>query len=281
MSNQYIFLSGIPRTGSNLLSSILNQNDLLHSEGISAMCNILWKFNLSILEKNTDDELKANYKNNNKKMKKMATSLFDSYYEKENKIIFDKHFSWTLELNIDMLKTYIVEKPKVIVLTRSIEDVAKSFVSILVQNGYSQFDAEQHVLDLKNLGTDMILRPIAGVMYSKMNKDLADFIYIDYDDLIINPQNVIGKIYDFCGIPYFNHDYKNIKLMYPENPQITLKNIIEVRPEIKKRKIEIELSSQSLEKIKNIEDLFIKIEKNSNDSKTIEEFKQFYNFYVR
>ncbi len=276
MSNQYIFLSGMPRTGSNLLSSILNQNNLLHSEGISAMCNILWRFNLSILEENTQIELSAVNKNNNEKIKKMATSLFDSYYDKENKIIFDKCFSWTIPENIDLLKKYITDKPKIIILTRNIEDIVKSYVNVFLQNGYSQFEAEEYILDLNNLGLDMLLRPISGLMSCKVNKDLADFIYIDYDDLILNTKENIKKIYDFCNIPYFNHEYKNLELKYPENSEIVFKNLIEVRPEIKKRNIDVVLSEASLRKIKKIENLFKKIEKDPKNKKTIEEFKKFY-----
>ena len=78
MNNNYIFLSGMLRTGSNLLSSILNQNENIYSEGISALCNILWDFNLSVSEENVINEFKAVNKYNNKKMRKMGLSIFDS-----------------------------------------------------------------------------------------------------------------------------------------------------------------------------------------------------------
>ena len=113
-------------------------------------------------------------------------------------------------------------------------------------------------------------------MSCKINKDLADFIYIDYDDLILNTKDNIERIYDFCSIPYFNHEYKDIELKYPENSEIVFKSLIEVRPQIKKRSIDIVLSKKSLEKIKTIENLFKKIEKDPKNKKTIEEFKKFY-----
>ena len=266
----------MPRTGSNLLSSVLNQNELLHSEGVSAMCNILWDFKLCVLKDTTSRELKAVYKDDNKKIKKIATSLFDAYYEKENKIIFDKSFSWTLEGNIDMLKNYIVEKPKIIVLTRKIEDVVKSYVNILLDNDFNQLEAEKYILNLDSFGSNPLMRPIAGIMYSKMNKDVADFIYIDYDDLISSTKNTIEEIYNFCNIPNFNHNYENIELKYPENSDVVFKNMVSVRPEIKKRKIDIKLSDRSLEKINNIESLFEKIEFSSKNKETIKEFKNFY-----
>jgi hypothetical protein len=276
MSNQYIFLSGMLRSGSNLLSSILNQNKLLHSEGISAMCNILWDFNLSISNERIKSEMLAVNKGDDEKIKKIIKSIFNSYYEKENKIIFDKNSSWTTTENIKLLKKYINDKPKIIVLTRNIEDVAKSYINILLQNGYLQDDAEQIVFNFDEAGRNPLMRPVAGVMNSKINNDLADFFYIDYDELISNTEKIINDLYVFCNIPNFKHSYSNIEIKYPENPKYVLKNIIEVRPEISKRKIDISLSQKALDKINDINYLLNKINTDPKNNNTIKEFEIFY-----
>jgi len=276
VSNQYIFLSGMFRTGSNLLSSILNQNELIYSEGISAMCRILWDFNLLISNDNIKGDLLAVNKNDDEKIKKIIKSIFDSYYEKENKVIFDKNPSWTIKENIELLKKYITDKPKIIVLTRNIEDVAKSYINILLQNGYSQDDAEQTVFNFDDGGSNPLMRPVAGVMNSKINNDLADFFYIDYDDLISNTEKVINDLYIFCNIPNFKHSYSNIEIKYPENPKYVFKNIIEVRPEISKRKIDVSLSQKALDKINDINSLLNKINIDPKNNDTIKEFEIFY-----
>jgi hypothetical protein len=276
MENNYIFLSGMLRTGSNLLSSILNQNDLIHSEGISPMCSILWDFHLSISNQRTKNELLAVDKNNDEKIKKIVRSIFDSYYEKENKIIFDKNPSWTITSNIELLKKYIDKKPKIIVLTRDVEDAAKSYIDILLQNDYSQADAEQLVFNFDDYGSNPLMRPLAGVMNSKINNDLADFFFIDYDDLISSTEKIINDLYDFCNIPIFKHSYSNIKIKYSENPDYILKNIIEVRPEISKRKIDVSLSENALKKINDINSLLDKINIDPKNKDTIKEFESFY-----
>ena len=264
------------RTGSNLLSSILNQNKLIYSEGISAMCRILWDFNLSISNDDTRGDLLAVNKNDDEKIKKIIKSIFDSYYEKENKIIFDKNPSWTTKENIELLKKYITDKPKIIVLTRNIEDVAKSYINILLQNGYSQNDAEQSVFNFDDFGKNPLMRPVAGIMNSKINNDLADFFYIDYDDLIFNTEKVINDLYIFCNIPNFKHSYSNIEIKYPENPKYVFKNMIEVRPEISKRKIDVSLSQKALDKINDINSLLNKINIDPKNNDTIKEFEIFY-----
>lgn len=276
MENNYIFLSGMLRTGSNLLSSILNQNESIYSEGISAMCNILWNFNLSISNESTKNELLAVNKNDDEKIKKIVKSIFNSYYEKENKIIFDKNPSWTITENIKLLKKYVTDKPKIIILTRNIEDAAKSYINILLQNGYSQTDAEQHVFNFNDFGTNPLMRPIAGVMNSKINNNLADFLYIDYDDLVSNTEKTINDLYIFCNIPNFKHSYSNIEIKYSENPKHIFKNIIEVRPEISKRKIDVSLSQKALNKINDINSLLNKINIDPKNNETIKEFEIFY-----
>jgi hypothetical protein len=175
----------MPRTGSNLLSSILNQNEAIHSEGFSAMCRILWNFHYGITDVQTYNEMAAVRKNKEEVAKRIGTSLFDSYYGLSNKVIFDKCTSWTLDNNIDVVKKYVTESPKIIVLTRKIEDVAKSYVNVYLKNGYSQERGRDHMaLNLNGPGTNPLMRPIAGILYSKVRKDAADFMYVDYDDLV-------------------------------------------------------------------------------------------------
>ena len=41
-------LSGLPRTGSTLLSAILSQNPEIHAEGNSAVCQLMWDMQGSI-----------------------------------------------------------------------------------------------------------------------------------------------------------------------------------------------------------------------------------------
>ena len=276
MSNQYIFLSGMSRTGSNLLSSILNQNTLLYSEGYSAMCNILWNFDLSISQKNIQQELNAVDKNNEKKIKELGLGLFDSYYGLQDKIIFDKSSSWTLTENINLLKKCVTKKPKIIVLTRDIEDVAKSYINIYLKNGISQTRAEQEILNFDDFGKNPLMRPIAGVMNSKINKEIADFLYIDYEDLVFNTEKIIKNIYKFCNSDLYNHSYDNIELKHKENENFILKNLVDVRPTISKRKINIQLSEKAIEKIQNIKKLLNEIEVDRKNINTINKFKKFY-----
>jgi len=63
IKKKFFFISGLPRTGSTLLSSILYQNPLIHAEGNSALCQLMWDNYISCLC-NSKEQLIANNKLN-------------------------------------------------------------------------------------------------------------------------------------------------------------------------------------------------------------------------
>ena len=63
LDKKFFFISGLPRTGSTLLSSILYQNPLIHAEGNSPLCQLMWDNYVSCLS-NSQEQLRANNKLN-------------------------------------------------------------------------------------------------------------------------------------------------------------------------------------------------------------------------
>ena len=59
MKKQFVFLSGLPRTGSTLLSAILSQNPKIYSEGNSAVCQLMFDMQQSCINK-AKEQLIAN-----------------------------------------------------------------------------------------------------------------------------------------------------------------------------------------------------------------------------
>ena len=274
-NNKYFFLSGLPRTGSNLISSILNQNKNLHSEGNSALCSILWDYHFYINQEEIQKQMSVTYKNTEEDLKRISTSILDSYYNLNNKSIFDKNVAWTLELNLFVIKKYITTNPKIIVLTRNIEDIVKSYVNVYKKNGLTQKDAENYILGLDGVHAESLMRPVAGMLYSKTINN-GEFFYIDYEDILSNPEKVIDNIYDFCEITKYKHQYTDIKLKYLENEDVILKGLIDVRPIINKRKIDVVLSENALVKIKEVQELIDRVNKNPKDQNIILEVQKFY-----
>jgi hypothetical protein len=59
MIKKIIALSGLPRSGSTLLSSILSQNIDIHAEGNSAVCQLMWDMEVSC-NTSGQEQIKAN-----------------------------------------------------------------------------------------------------------------------------------------------------------------------------------------------------------------------------
>jgi sulfotransferase len=273
--NKLYFLSGAPRTGSKLLASILNQNPLFHLEQTSPLCRILWSLKQSFDSEITQNEFFAANKKN-KDIEDLFWSIIKNYYKNVgSEYIFDKHGSWTIEANYQMIIKYLNISPKIIVTNRNIEDIVKSYVYVYIKNGFSQNYAENILLNLDNRSISPILRPIAGTIWVQFTKN-KNYHILSYDDLIENPKKEIDKIYNFLDLKIYGHNYKNIKFLYPENENFIFKNLMEVRETINKRQLNIFLSKQSLNKIKKISEL---MEKSSEENIVKNDAKKIINFY--
>lgn len=244
--NKFIALSGLPRSGSTLLSSILSQNNDIHAEGNSAVCQLMWDMQQSC-NGNSKEQLLANNRNNT--VKDLIASIPNIYYKDvKASTIIDKCRSWTLPNNMNMLYQYINNKPKVIVLERPIIDIVKSFVSLRKENNW-QGNLEEGLLDD---WSEPIVRSLNGVNSAKKNNN-GEFLFVQYDDLINNTKSTIDTIYEFCELESFKHDFNNIVNKHPENDEVYgMLGQHDVRPTISKRNIDIKLSKNIVEKCKQL-----------------------------
>ena len=113
---QFVCLSGLPRTGSTLLTAILSQNPKIHAEGNSAVCQLMWDTYVSCSQ-NCAEQLLAN--NRQKTVFDLMSSIPSTYYNdisEEETIIVDKSRSWTLEPNVRILENFVDPDIKMIVL---------------------------------------------------------------------------------------------------------------------------------------------------------------------
>lgn len=246
--NQFIALSGLPRSGSTLLSSILSQNPNIHAEGNSAVCQLMWDMQSSCYVKCAEQIWATNRQESIIDLVKAIPGL---YYKNTNKnIIVDKCRSWTIPENLEMIRKYITPNPKIIVLERPIIEIVKSFVSLMKANNW-QNDYESLLL---NEGSEPIMRSLYGTQWAKSNNQFNEFIFIQYDDLVNNTKETIDKIYKFCELEPFEHDFNNIVNQHPEDD--TVYNCIgqhDVRPSISKRKIDVELRPDTIDKCEQIQ----------------------------
>jgi sulfotransferase len=209
---QLVFLSGLPRAGSTMLSSILGENPLIHAEGNSAVCQLMWDMSVSC-ETSCSEQLVANNRFDTKQ--DLVSQIPDVYYQNVTPpIVVDKCRSWTLEPNVRMIKQYISKTPKIIVLTRPIDEIVQSFIGLGKDNG-KVFKSK----DLLSPGTEPIMRSLQGVDWAKKN-NAGEFLFVEYSDLVSYTKEIIASIYSFCEWDYFEHDLSNIVNRSPENDSV-------------------------------------------------------------
>ena len=215
---QFVCLSGLPRAGSTLLSAILSQNPLIHAEGNSAVCQLMWDTQQSCLT-TAKEQLKANGREIGT-MNTLLSNIPKLYYNNltgAEKIVVDKCRSWTIPANLSLLERYVDPNYKVIILERSVTDIVKSFMKLYQANGLDTNSLSEKLL-VPN--SEPIMRSLSGINWAKKNNQANHFLFIQYADLVRMPAAVIQKIYDFCGWEPFTHNYEQVTCKYPENDEI-------------------------------------------------------------
>lgn len=247
---QFAFLAGLPRAGSTLISSILNQNPLIYASPNSPVLPVAGPLEHAIM---TSEQYLAYPKP--EVVPTAILGFMNNYYSDiEKPFVIDKCRSIGLPENLDFLIRNLPYEPRVIMLVRSITDILASFANLLKNNSdkvssidtgvrsLPEFDESRPIGDLR---ADYLMRPkgpihspLLGVANALLESNRKYFYLIEYDNLIANPADTINGIYAFLGLEKFDHDYENIVNTTPENDELYgLDGMHDVRPKISKREL--------------------------------------------
>jgi sulfotransferase len=232
MKNQktYYFMSGLPRSGSTLLSALLNQNPRFYSGPSSPVVPTMIALEQSL----ANDELYLAYPKQPQAAKIISSVLENWYSDVEKPVIFDKNRSWVNRLHY--IPGYFGIEPKVLYPVRNIADILTSFISMYRRNPYTgqgriPFLDEMLIKNNIPLSDDnrceVLCSPggIVGASYNGLKQVFAEgrekqVHLIEYDDLINQPEETMKKIYDFLGEEYFQHNFESIENIHRENDQM-------------------------------------------------------------
>lgn len=126
----------------------------------------------------------------------------------------DKCRSWTLPANQDLLRRFVTDTPKTIVLTRPIDEIVESFAKLHERNNKPFSESA-----LLREDTEPLMRSLRGVEHAK-KVNQGEFLFIGYDDLIADTDTVLDSIYSFIGADRFDHDLTNIVNETPEDDSV-------------------------------------------------------------
>lgn len=237
MDKQFYFLSGVPRSGSTVLASILSQNPDIFTTPTSPLLDLVqltgnnWN-NVSIYQKNHHpDQLKNIYE-----------GIFNSMYKHvKQPIILDKHRAWPR--NINLITAVTGKKPKIIMTTRDISEILASFIIILTKNSATNYiDAElkrsnkpiNNTTRCRVLWENYVSVPWTSFKLGyETNRECLHLV--DYSEITNTPDIAIEKIYKFLELKPFKHTYDRLSNPQPENDKAySIEGLHDIRPKLKR-----------------------------------------------
>lgn len=193
------FLSGLPRSGSTVLASILNQNPNLYASTTSGVIDIIgaacsaWENSPSTIAQGS----------NTKEIYNIIGSIIRARYKDIGKpIIIDKNRGWVNPVVIKTMSEVLGHEVKIIATVRSTADCAASFIRIKNPPDVSEF--------LRNSPLINHLKSSYAELKNGYDQYPKNILFVDYDDMLQNPNIQMEKINEFLGIDKFDYDFNNI-----------------------------------------------------------------------
>ncbi len=261
-------MAGLPRSGSTLISSILNQNPEIHAGANSPICGMMFGLERSII---ASEQYRAYPKP--EVMSETIMGVLKNYYsDREESIIIDKSREWSIQENFNVLLRNMSENPKVVLCVRDITDILASFIYMIQQNSQTSSFIDQEIQarqefnfyrPIDDIRCDHLMRPkglvdnaLYGIAFAMLEENRKYFHIVEYEDLVNNTEKTIDGIYEFLNIKSHQHDFNNIVNTIPEDDRVYgLQGLYDVRKSIGKRKINKEevLSPYVLNKYSGLE----------------------------
>lgn len=234
----YYFLSGLPRTGSTVLASILNQNPDIHASGTSALLDLLIGLSNIINHNRNLYEISPNQEI------ELYNGFFKSYYNHINpNIIFDKHRGWPM--TIAALKKMNID-PRIVVTIRPIPEIITSYITLIDKNpnipNFIDESLRNKNLEINNsnramlIWTDYLHIPY-NIIKNALINHRENLLFIQYDEIVDSPNDTIFKINKFFNIDnYSGYDFNNIINTQHEKDETgwKLKDLHKIRKELKR-----------------------------------------------
>lgn len=258
-------LGGLPRSGSTLLATLLNQHPKIYASPHSPLLEGLWSlYNTFVNSESIKYGLRIDA------TQKTLWTMPQHYYQDiEKEIVFDKQFAWSTQENFEMANK-ISPFPRFVLTYRPILEVLASFVVKSVDNPdyYLNKELESSGFWPKNYlskndalaeylmtGHELIAMSILGLAYAKQNEHKGNFMFIAYDDLVNNPQKTMNEIFDFVKVEPMEIKIDNVEnvFRYHDSVPIGVADFHWVRNKIEKEspKPEDLFSDFILDKYKN------------------------------
>jgi len=220
MTRPLHILASIPRSGSTLLSSLLNQRTDTFVSPTSSLGEVISS------SARTFGQNYSNDYSNDREIRKVKDILHGTviahYRDRPEEFIFDKGRYWPDSELIELMME-LQGDIKIVTTVRPIVECVASYVRLLKPKNVKTF-----------CYNDPIIRQVM-IIHEIMSKGYEAYpdsmLLIEYDDLITDTLDQLHRIADFIGAPRFNDfDFNNIQNTQENNNEWEDKGLHDLRP---------------------------------------------------
>lgn len=219
------FLAGLPRSGSTLLGTLLSQHPDIFVSATSGLIDVMGAVAASY---SAGPEYKSGKQRKGYDLLRVVAE--EHYRDHPEKVVIDKSRGWPDPKIMEAMTEVQGAVPKIIATVRPVRECLASFIKISGWTGDPQ--------EFCNTSS------LAGHLFQayatlKAGWDAApdNFLFIEYADLIANPQGACDRVTDFLGLPRFEVALTGLSNPVPEKDEELwgIPNLHHVRPTVSKQ----------------------------------------------
>jgi len=227
MKKKLFFLSGLPRSGSTVLSAILNQHPDVYVSITSGLSSVLGNM---VGTWESEGVLKKNDVENKRLFASMA-SVIDGYHEDIDKpIIIDKSRTWPEPVIMRTMSKVLKEPVKIIATVRNVPDCMASFIRVAQPENIEDYVYHSSVAE-----------HLKQSYLSLMNgwKEHPDnILFVSYEDMLSDSRKEMLRIQEFLELTNFDYDFDNINpSLVKEDDEVLwgIKGLHDIKPKLEKQ----------------------------------------------
>lgn len=221
MNKNFVMLSGLPRSGSTVLSSMLNQHPDIYATTTNPVADLLIDINTNW--SNISQALKNPHPAQHTNIIKGA--LLGAIEHITEPVIVDKNRLWPR--CGDFMIQILGHKPKIICTVRDIPDILASYILLIEKNNYKVTFVDD---DLINSGLVVNNKNRCKLLWEKYinhpytslrigyGSNTVELLFVEYTDIVEQGQLTVDRICDFIGIDRYTLSTTTLQSM-EENDQ--------------------------------------------------------------
>lgn len=209
---RYHFISGLPRSGSTLLSAILRQNPRFHADMSSPVGGL---FNTLLSDMSAKNEGAVFI--DNAKRQRILKGLFDNFYaDHEQAVVFDTNRVWCSKLTA---LASLFPEARIIACVRNLSWIIDSIERLIQKNAFepsSIFNYQAGGTVYTRANGVAASDGLVGFAYDALKQAIygehagGRLLLLRYESLTQHPKAALQAVYDFLGEPAFTHDFNHI-----------------------------------------------------------------------